>query len=240
MAKIDENNVPAKGQLKKDNFVTFESPEKDGIRIMFVGNSITRHGVADQIGWHWDFGMAASAKEKDYVHLVIKEVQKTHPDAAFCLCQVAEWERNYKTDADVLPLFEEGRNFNADVIVMRIIENVTYTPEDKETFQGAYGRLMDYLNPKKKAKFLITTGFWKHKGDEAIREFAKKNGLLLQELGDLGEQDEMKALGRFEHHGVSVHPGDLGMEHIARRICDGLEQLQVLPHHSTPTEDQKL
>lgn len=220
MAKIDKNTVPAKDQLKPTQFVTFEAPEQTGIRIMFVGNSITRHGVASNLGWHWDWGMAASAKEKDYVHRVIASVQKVRPDACFCICQVADWERKYKTDDESLPLFEAAAEFCPDIIVMRLIENATVRDEDWGTFKAAFGRLIRYLDRGNKAKVLITTGFWKHAGDGALRQFAEENGLPLVELGDLGELDEMKAVGLFEHKGVAAHPGDLGMEQIANRIMD--------------------
>lgn len=222
MAKIDENTVSAKGQLKTTEFVSFEGLEQDGLRVLFVGNSITRHGIAPNIGWHWDWGMAASAKEKDYVHRVIASVRAKRPQSSFCICQVADWERRYREENYDYSVFESARNFNADIIVMRLIENCPKVQDDFEPFIKAYGALISYLNPENKAKILITTGFWKHTCDDGIREYAKRADLPLVELGDLGELDEMKAIGLFEHHGVSVHPGDLGMEHIANRITEGI------------------
>ena len=59
--------------------------------------------------------------------------------------------------------------------------------------------------------------------DEAIKEFAQENNIPFVDLGDLGELDEMKAVGLFEHSGVAAHPGDLGMEKIAERIYDKID-----------------
>ena len=47
---------------------------------------------------------------------------------------------------------------------------------------------------------------------------SNENKYALAKLGDLGEKDEMKALGLFSHEGVSIHPGDKGMSEIANRI----------------------
>ena len=78
------------------------------------------------------------------------------------------------------------------------------------------------FDKEKKAKILVTTAFWHHPLDDALREYASERGLPCIELGDLGEEDTMKALGLFEHDGVANHPGDLGMQRIAERITETL------------------
>lgn len=226
-SQMQKNTVKAENQLKESEFVSFENLRGNGIRIMFVGNSITRHGVLEEIGWHWDHGMAASSKDKDYVHQLISRITPVHSDAAFCICQVADWERKYKTSEEVLPLFESARNFDADIIIVRFVENclVPEAPEDAEIFKAEFAKLLDYLTHSGKAKFVITTGFWRHPFDEAICEVAKQKNSPIVELGDLGEDDKMKAVGLFEHEGVAAHPGDLGMQTIAERIFEKLKDI---------------
>lgn len=222
MAQIDKNNVPAANQLKK-NFVFPENPSGAGPRVLFVGNSITLHGVAPHIGWLGQWGMAASAPERDYVHLLEQNVRNRHPDAAFCVCQVAEWERNYKTGDSVLDLYARARDFRADIIVLRCVENCPGADFDGTAFREQYQALIDYLNPTGNAKILLTTCFWHHVGDPDIAAVARERDYPLVELGDLGERDDMKAIGLFEHVGVANHPGDLGMAAVAERIWDVIQ-----------------
>ena len=58
-----------------------------------------------------------------------------------------------------------------------------------------------------------------------IEELSREKGYPLVRLGDLGQDDKMKAVGLFEHKGVANHPGDLGMENIADRIFEELKKL---------------
>ena len=157
---------------------------------MFVGNSMTLHGKNPNIGWHGEWGMAASSIENG---------------------------------ARIHHLFENARNFNADIIVMRFVENCPQNDFNKEVFKKAVADLLQYLNPSKHAEIILTTGFWRHPVDKGIIELAEELNMPLVKLGDLGEKDEMKSIGSFKHTGVSNHPGDLGMKNIANRIFDVLK-----------------
>ena len=225
MQQIEKNSVSATNQLKKHSYVTFIQEEGKGKKVMFVGNSITRHGILPEIGWYWDWGMAASALENDYVHLLVDKINMIEPDTSFCVCQVAKWECEYKNGSEHLQAYTRARDFGADVIVLRMIENCPHHDFDKDTFYREYQNLIDYLNPAGKAKIILTTGFWKHPGDDTIIRIAKEREYPYIYLGELGEDDKMKAIGLFEHTGIANHPGDLGMKHIAELIWKKLRKL---------------
>ncbi|MBR5188334.1 MAG: hypothetical protein IKW18_07675, partial [Clostridia bacterium] len=153
-------------------------------------------------------------------HLLMKKIEEKTPNPSFCICQAAAWERIYMDGAPVYPLFQSARAFSADVIVMRLIENCPTKDFDGEAFKKELWNFLTFLNPTGKAKIVMTTGFWRHPGDRYTRELAEEKGLPLTELGDLGADSKMKAIGLFEHTGVANHPGDLGMETIADRIFE--------------------
>ncbi|MBO4432793.1 MAG: SGNH/GDSL hydrolase family protein [Clostridia bacterium] len=222
-SQLEKNTVDAQGQLTDSKSVRFFGAENTGKRIMFVGNSITLHGVLKEIGWNNEWGMAASSAENDYVHILMRKVKELEPEAAFCICQVASWENNYKNGKEKYPLYEKARAFNADIIVMRFVENCPGKDFDKAIFKKEMSDLLGFLNPSGKAKIIMTTGFWHHPGDGEIIAYAEDNGLPVISLGDLGEDDKMMAKGLFTHSGVAMHPGDLGMKTIAERVFEVLK-----------------
>lgn len=226
MDQIKKNTVPSQMQLSTENPVFFVNKDGKGIRILFAGNSITLHGFKPEIGWYGvNYGMAASSKENDYVHLVMEEVYKKHPDAAICICQCAEWERNYKNGSEILPTYKEARDFNADIIVVRLIENCKTDHFDSNIFIREYKELIDYLDAGKTSKIILTTGFWKHPADELILKIGQEREYSTLYLGELGEDESMKAIGLFNHTGVANHPGDKGMKYIADMIIETLQQI---------------
>lgn len=221
--QLEKNTVDSRGQLKESSVVKFYNLEKGGLKVMFVGNSITLHGKLPSIGWFNEWGMAASSEENDYVHILMKKIKEKNPDSAFCVCQVAGWESDYKNGEKKFDLYESARNFNADIIVMRFVENCSVKDFEPIVFKNEMSKLLNYLNPQNKAKLVMTTSFWHHPGDEVIKEYAKENNLPVATLGDLGDDDKMMAKGLFEHSGVAMHPGDLGMKTIADRIFKELK-----------------
>ncbi len=223
MAQIDKNTVAADNQLEESKRISFEE-DGNGLRVLFIGNSITRHAPKESIGWHYDWGMAASEKENDYVHVTKKEILKLAPNAAFCICQAADWEKSYKTGENELVKFVKARDFNADIIVIRLIENCELKDFNAEIFEKEYCKLINFFNKEQNAKVIITSSFWKHVGDDTLKSIANKNNMDFVYLGDLGEESQMRADGLFEHEGVAAHPGDKGMQTIAMRIFEKVKK----------------
>jgi len=224
MAQIDKNTVKADNQLDESKRISFECEGRKGKRILFVGNSITRHAPKSSIGWNNDWGMAASSKEKDYVHMAKEMILCNAPDSTFCICQMADWEKNYTEGENQLTAFEKARNFNADIIVMRLIENCQSRTFDEEIFVQEYNNLLSYLKMNENARVIITSSFWIHPGDKILERIAQSIGADFVYLGDLGEDAAMRADGLFEHAGVAAHPGDKGMQVIAERIYDKMKK----------------
>jgi hypothetical protein len=224
-SQMSKNTVSAEGQLKESDCVRFKNPKGIGKRVMFVGNSITLHGIRPEVGWYNVWGMAASSKEKDYVHILESDITKLDKDAAFCVCQVADWECNYKNNPRDFSKYDEARKFSADIIVLRFIENVKKADYDADIFKREFMALAEYLNGTKKAKFIVTTGFWRHPADEDLKELAKALNAPCVDLSDLGDNDKMKAIGLFEHRGVANHPGDAGMKAISERLMNEIKVL---------------
>lgn len=222
--QLKKNTVESKNQLQGKGCVRFINRGRGGKRVLFIGNSITLHGRLPEIGWDNEWGMAASSAENDYLHRVMAMVEKLDENAECCLCQVANWERDYRNGIARLAEYEEGRNFDADIIVCRFVENAPFENFDEKAFEKAYRGLVDYLNLSGCARVLATDGFWKHPADPVIERIANENVWPLVKISDLGELDEMKAIGLFEHEGVARHPGDLGMKTIADRIWERMEE----------------
>lgn len=220
--EIANNSVSAKNQVEEYDIVRVKS-RGGKKRVLFVGNSITRHAPAPEIGWLPDWGMAASAEENDYVHVAVRLIEEKlgeKIDYATACC--GDWERNYWDDEQI-SRWQEASDFKADVLVIRIGENIWGQREKLGTLPlyPHFDKMVKFFRSNPNAKVIITDLFWSYDGiDDVIYKVAADNGYTLVKIGDIGAKDENKALGQFEHSGVAIHPNDRGMAAIAERIVD--------------------
>lgn len=218
------NTVSAKNQINKNKFITYEGKASNKNRILFLGNSITKHGPKSDIGWLNDCGMAASSKDKDYVHRLMYKVYNLDSYASCCIVQLAEWEYNYWDNQVLKNNYTEVLDYHPNIIIVRVVENVPADKLSDYSFADAYEKMLCFFNKDNKAEIILTTSFWwAGQRDDEIRFTANKYGYPIVELGHLGDMDEMKAVGLFEHSGVAAHPGDKGMDAIAEAIWPELK-----------------
>ena len=221
-----ENTVSAQGQLRRLGPVRFW--EYGGnMKILFVGNSIAWHSYRPEIGWLGDWGMAATAEDKDFMHRTVAMLEEQYGKIDFCLAQMAEWEMAYPNGRG---LFEEkyapARDFGADLIIIRIGENFPKGLEYDADVKAYFADMIKFLRSDGDAKVVVTDSFWKNAGRDAmIREIAEENGYTFCTIGDLEDDPNTMALNEYEHRGVRVHPSDLGMEGIAQRIVAAVKTI---------------
>lgn len=223
MSNLEKNTVSAQAQVQKN----VEIVQRGGTyKVLFVGNSITRHAPKPEIGWFGDWGMAASAKEKDYVHIAVKRLEERLGVIDYAIVNCAAWERQYY-EKDPCE-WATARNFGADVVVVRLGENMWSA---KDTFNSHpiaphFAKMIDYFRADKAANVVVTDLFWKKEEiDREIRAVAQKKGYVFVSINDLGDTEENMAIGQFEHAGVAMHPSDLGMQRIAERITAAILQV---------------
>lgn len=214
-ADIDNNSVRADRQVS-EKFKLFNENES-GYKVLFLGNSITVHERAPQIGWDHNWGMAASREANDYVHLVLRGLGEGYGALNYCIADVGTWELKY-WDGELLNSFSAARDFRPDLVIVRLGENVNRAMFGEYNFAGHFAAFLRYFHTP--GSELVVTGlFWEHEETEQmIRREAEKEGGKFVVLSDLGYRNENKALGQYAHPGVALHPNDRGMRAIAERI----------------------
>ena len=192
-------------------------------RVLVLGNSITRHGPAPKIGWTGDWGMAASAAEKDFVHLVSRGLGSPELKAT----NIADFERGLEA-FDVQARLQAEWDFKPTLVIVAIGENVAAlkSDEDRARFQAAFAKLLEAAK-KTGARLLVRSCFWADPAKDAIlRDGCAAAGGIFVDLSALSKDESLYARSEraFEHAGVAAHPGDKGMKAIADAILAALKK----------------
>lgn len=206
--------------------ISVEPGDVGGRKMLFLGNSITLHSPRADLGWTNRCGMAASAPENDYVHLVAAAVAAADGKApSLFVRNIADFETGgYRGDYGATLTNEVA--FAPDVIVIAVGENVSNFTSDSDKM--AYGDALAALGRQFRAAGASTVIFrapwWRNaaKADETYRAANAVDGAIYIDGADIGDDRSNWAVGLFDHSGVAAHPGDTGMRGLADQIIDAL------------------
>lgn len=198
-------------------------------RVLFLGNSITLHGPAPQIGWTGNWGMAASSQQKDYVHLLTADISRLSGTAPQTMVKnIAAFERGYET-YDIAKELKPELDFEADIVIVAIGENASEPKSDeaKAAFADAFSRLLAELKQHGSPTIFVRSSFWPNATKDGImRKVSADAQVTFIDLAAVGldASHAASAERKFEHAGVAAHPGDKGMQTIADAILVAVKQ----------------
>jgi formylglycine-generating enzyme required for sulfatase activity/lysophospholipase L1-like esterase len=201
----------------------------DVSRLLVLGNSVTQHGPLQSVSWEHNWGMAASAADKDFAHLLRGHLAKASGGAVeLRVKNIAGFERTLAR-YDIAAELKEELAYGPTVIVVAVGRNAKEpgTPEEKNTYRTAFVQLLKALKEKSRAHMVVRSEFWAEPAKEAeVRQACEAAGVLYVDIG--GPAGDAAHLGsaerKYEHAGVGGHPGDKGMQVIADRLWEGMRR----------------
>ena len=198
-------------------------------KVLFVGNSITKHGPKPDIDWHGNWGMAATAEAKDYVHLVADGLTKAQGAAPeISVVNIAQFEREHaKPGFDLEKAVADAAAFGASHVIIAIGENVPAlnTAEAKAAFKAQFQKLLAKLNGPQKPVIVVRSCFWENAAkDQILEDVCREAGGRFVNISKLGKDESNYARSEkpYKHAGVGNHPGDKGMQAIADALLKAL------------------
>ncbi|GAB3973857.1 hypothetical protein GCM10028806_28600 [Spirosoma terrae] len=200
-------------------------------RAVFVGNSITKHPPAPGIGWLYYWGMAASAEDKDFVHLMLAALRTANPNLQhYITYDGAYFEGNYLagipdnlykafyTD-NVEAAFGAGNL--ADFIGVYISENLDNGAFNETQFRAQLDKLLASIPHTSNCTIQFRNSFWdgQNLSNAAIQQYCLDKGYKFVDISSIRELSQYMSPDVDGHH-----PNDAGMAALASLQ---LEQLKT-------------
>lgn len=186
---------------------------------MAMGSSITAHAPLGE--WTKNNGMAASAPEKDYVHLLAAKIRQTNPSATYNLVNSGDFERFFRTYNPANDANLTGSLTGADLVLLRFGENVSDNDVSDGVFAQKLTALIAYCRSTAKpgATIVLTTTCWEQTASPAIvRTVAAATGCLLVDLTYMWANRNLFAFDQYADQAIGKHPNDSGMAEIANQV----------------------
>lgn len=223
--RLKNSSPVATVSLHYSDSVKDNSQEKDELNCLFIGNSITLHPICDY--WWGEWGMAASTKDKDYVHQTVNKISSRY-NVNYSALNFGSWETMGHDRAETLTLLDSFLNKDLNIVVIQLGENVS----DTATLESDYESLIKYVqNHSPNAKIIVISQFWKNEEiDNDKKNACQSTNCIFVDLSDIQGTEYQAGMNTvvygndgqqhmIEHDGVSKHPGDKGQEAIADKLC---------------------
>jgi len=194
-----------------------DSPVPPFANILFIGNSLTLHAPAPDIGWTGNWGMAASAESKDYAHVFAGRFAGARQTEV----NLGAFETSYRT-FDLASL-DSLLGARPDLVIVELGDNVA----DGSDYQTYYRTLLDRIEVKTGARILCTSTWFRKRGiDASIHDACTSEGGRYVDLSAISINPANQAGSErdFGDAGVAGHPGDRGMSAVATVLYDALRQ----------------
>lgn len=203
-------------------------PDSIPQKVLFLGNSLTWHGPKPAVGWSGNWGMAATAAEQDYVHLLESRVKALHPETMFQSANIADsFERKFwKYEAGD---FQKFKAWNPDLIVLEIGENIDDSLAVKYQLDQHLTRLVNEISGGRAVKVCLVGSFWPNQHiDKLMKSASIRNNWKYVDLQGLyKDRTKNTAMKQYQNKGVGMHPSDMGMKNIADRIWKEIQNLFI-------------
>jgi hypothetical protein len=196
--------------------VTPSKPHK----VLILGNSIIYSPPNPDILWFSNWGMAASAPEKDFVHLLTARLKSANDSTAVTIKNIGEFEF-YFDSYDIEANLKKYRDAKPDILIIKIGESVTRN-SDAALFEQRYIDLLNYFksnNPN--IKILAAGSIYVH-AELPNRVMSKYSPYV--SLSYL-EFDRENFAYRSPSVAIQAHPSDKGMQSITDSVWGALKEM---------------
>ncbi len=195
---------------------------KPSVKILILGNSVLNHSPSPSLGWYGDWGMAATAPDKDFKSVYLKKLQNSQKFDLITLDSqnIAYWENDLSY---ALNNYIDISNRNYDILIVRLGENVG----DLDNYESALNNMINHFK-NINTKVLITGLIWENDPKEIIHQnVALLNKYYFISMANFRHDSRNYSWGNFENSAVAAHPSDFGMNSIAELLYT--KTLQILP-----------
>jgi len=229
--------VFAAARLRADGVVDAKSFHK----ILILGDSITHHAPTPSLNWTGDWGMAATAADKDYVHLFLAKLADAR-GAGAPAPEVRSFAEGGGKITDKVPFVDKITAFHADLALVQLGENDN-KDVTVEGFQQPYEKLLAAIRAGNPNARILCSGVWGMKWpgvdnpkDTMIRAACQNYGATFADLGASFADPANRAGAEhlFTSAGVNWHPSDAGMVAYADAFWKALSSPAPAPANPTP------